>query len=244
MEDKKQVETVGGTDEGKQSIMDHNTDTTVTTYETTPLLGKGGSNTAIVDETSKSGDQESNEATQNATNLITVAVAKVATFASMSFMIETGTIDTALGVLFLTKLIGLWATLGGLLIVLLAQPLSTWVTNNYTSAEDEVMDAREKKSEVVSEMLHGVKMIKISSTEAHWKQKILAARNKEMRSILRLSIFGLALEMTWLTMPVLFSTTSLGIYAYLNGGINAATAFTALSVFSGYVLDLLTCFHS
>jgi ABC-type multidrug transport system fused ATPase/permease subunit len=236
MEDKKQVETMAAVEGHKQPTIGLGAETTFAAYETTPLLTNGDSSNSKADEQADGDDQDNDEANQNATNLITVAVAKVATFASLSFLVETGIIETVLGVFFLAKLIGLWATFGGLFLVLLVQPLSTWITNNYSHAEDQVMDAREKKSEVVSEMLHGVKMIKISSTESHWKQKIVDARSKELKSIFRLSAFGLALEVTWLSMPVLFSTTSLGIYAYLNGGINAATAFTALSVFSGYVL--------
>jgi len=234
MEDKKQVETMAVRDEHKQPTIGLGADRAFPADEVTPLLSKGGSNTATVD--AEASDEDKDEATQNATNLITVAVTKVATFASLCFMIETGIIETVLGVVFLVKLIGAWATFGGLVLVLLVQPLSTWITNNYVHAEDQVMDARELKSEVVSEMLHGVKMIKISSTESHWKQKIMDARTKELRSIFRLSIFGLGIEVSWLSMPVIFSTASLGIYAYLNDGISAATAFTALSVFSGYVV--------
>ncbi|MCJ1309587.1 hypothetical protein MMC25_003247 [Agyrium rufum] len=204
--------------------------------ELTPLLHHSSDNSKIVPETSESGapdGDESKEGTaQNATNLLTVAIPKVARFASLSFMLLTGICETTFGVIFLILLIGAWATLAGLAIMIIIQPLNKFVQQRYGAAEDAVMDVREKKMHLVTEALHGIRMIKISAIEDQWQKTIMDAREDEVKALRRSYLWNFALDLSWGTLPIIFSSVSLAVYAYLNSGITASVAFTALAIFA------------
>ncbi|MCJ1283994.1 hypothetical protein MMC26_003325 [Xylographa opegraphella] len=204
--------------------------------ELTPLLPKSVSKIITEPNTSEEGQQETgnsnDETSQNAINLLTVAIPKVKWFASLNFTLLTGTIETILGVVFLIFLIGVRATFAGLLIVLVMQPLSKFLQQRYSAAEDAVMDARESKTHVVTEALHGIRMIKISAIEDQWQKTIMDARDCEIRALRRSIVWGFTMTLAWMCLPIVFSTVSLGVYAYLNGGLTASAAFTALAVFS------------
>lgn len=234
MQDVKRVESavVDLGREGKLPTSDDH----VLSDENTPLLHRStGKPTPGTDENNQdyetSGDS-ADEISQNAINLLTVATPKLASFASLSFMVLTGSIGTILSVVFLVFLIGAWATLAGLLVMVIMQPLNKIIQARYSAAEDALMDAREKKTHVVTEALHGIKMIKISAIETQWQELIMAARAGEIRALQRSIIWDFALHLSWMCLPIVFSTISLGVYAYLNGGLNASAAFTALAVFS------------
>ncbi|MCJ1418650.1 hypothetical protein MMC32_004999 [Xylographa parallela] len=204
--------------------------------EHTPLLLESRSKIKTEPETSKGNQQESDESadetSQNAISLLTVAIPKVKSFASHNFIVLTGIIDTVLGTVFLIILIGFWATVTGLSIIILVQPFSKFVQQRYSAAQDVVMDAREKKTHVVTEALHGIRMIKFSAIEDQWQKTIMDAREGEIRALRTSIIWGFTLTLSWMCLPIIFSTVSLGVYAYLNGGLTASVAFTALAVFS------------
>ncbi|MCJ1379998.1 hypothetical protein MMC17_003101 [Xylographa soralifera] len=210
--------------------------------ELTPLLPKSGSNIKsepdVGKEIQQKSDDSADETSQNAINLLTVAIPKVTSFAKMNFMLLTGAIDTVLGTVFLIILIGVWSTFAGLLIVVLVQPFSKFLQQRYSAAQDAVMDAREKKTHVVTEALHGIKMIKISAIEDQWQRMIMDAREGEIRALRSSIIWGFALTLSWMCLPIIFSTVSLGVYAYLKGGLTASVAFTALAVFSSLEIAL------
>lgn len=234
MEDLKHVVSIVDVKESRPPS--HSSNDRVPNDELTPLLPKPTNESKSGSDDSKKEEQESGDSadatTQNAINLLTVAIPKVASFASLNFMVLTGSIGTFLGVAFLIFLIGFWATLAGLLIMVIMQPLNKIIQDHYSAAEDALMDAREKKTHVVTEALHGIKMIKISAIERQWHDAIMDARAGEIRALRRSILWNFALNLSWMCLPIVFSTVSLGVYAYLNGGMNASIAFTALAVFS------------
>ena len=93
------------------------------------------------------------------------------------------------------------------------------------------MAARDNKAHVVTEALHGMRQIKFSATETQWENRILAAREKELRAQWQVNVWSIFLTFAWITMPTLIGATALSVYAWLSGRMVASVAFTALSVF-------------
>ena len=75
-------------------------------------------------------------------------------------------------------------------------------------------------------------MIKISAIENQWQKMIMDAREGNIQALRTTIIWGFSLTLSWMCLPIIFSTVSLRVYAYLNSGVNASVAFTALSIFS------------
>lgn len=124
------------------------------------------------------------------------------------------------------------STLAGLAVPLIFQPLNKIAATYYYGAQEGVMKVRDQKTHIITEALHGIRQIKFSAAESQWQKSIMAERDDELKVLQSVFIWAAFLTFAWLSMPILLSAAALGTYAWLNGGMSAAVAFTALSVFA------------
>lgn len=94
------------------------------------------------------------------------------------------------------------------------------------------MAARDEKAFVVSEVLQGIRQVKLTATEDFWESTILKAREKEVQAQWSVFVWAIFLTVIWLTMPIMIGATSLSVYALLGKRMVPSVAFTALSLFS------------
>lgn len=97
-------------------------------------------------------------------------------------------------------------------------------------AQDGVMKARDDKMAVINEALRGIRQIKFAALEPRWKNIIMEAREAELAQIRLVYIWGGLSLVCWISAPILLGASAIGVYAWLNGGISPAVAFTTLSV--------------
>lgn len=114
----------------------------------------------------------------------------------------------------------------------LMQPISIFVSRNYGKAQASVMSARDEKTHIVTEVLHGIRQIKFSALEDKWQAVIMQSREKELKAQTRVYSWMILLLMTWLSMPILLGAVGLSLYVWISKSMLASVAFTALSVFS------------
>jgi ABC-type multidrug transport system fused ATPase/permease subunit len=93
------------------------------------------------------------------------------------------------------------------------------------------MLARDERTHMLTEALHGIRQIKFSALENQWQETIMKLRDHELSRLKRVFIFATLLVFLWLFLPILLGTVALGMYAWLNGEMTASVVFTALSVF-------------
>ncbi|KAF2200266.1 P-loop containing nucleoside triphosphate hydrolase protein [Delitschia confertaspora ATCC 74209] len=204
-------------------------------HETKSLLGKEDGVDAAADEENQEGaapKEESNENVQGAINLLGVDVQRVSDFAGYNVLVPGSLLKVIIASAFLVNLIGWVSTIVGLSIPILFQPLNQIATRGYSNAAEALMMMRDEKAHVVGEALHGIRQIKFSAIEQQWQEIIMATRNKELAAQWRAFKWATFMVFTWLSMPILLGAAALGTYAWLNGSVTAAVAFTALSVFS------------
>ena len=94
------------------------------------------------------------------------------------------------------------------------------------------MTARDAKTNAVTEALQGIRQIKFSAIESQWQKIIITTRDRELKEQWRVFAWAIFLTFCWFSMPILLGAAALGLHAWLNAGISAAVAFTALAVFS------------
>jgi ABC-type multidrug transport system fused ATPase/permease subunit len=133
---------------------------------------------------------------------------------------------------FYNKLLKSSSTIAGLSVPLFFQPLSKIANRHYSKTQEGVMMARDEKTHVVTEALHGIRQVKFSAIESEWQKTIMAVRDHELGLQGRVYTWGLFLSFCWLAMPILLGAAALATYAWLNGTMTSSVAFTALSVFS------------
>lgn len=114
----------------------------------------------------------------------------------------------------------------------LMQPISIFVSRNYGKAQVSVMSARDERTHIITEVLHGIRQIKFSALEEQWQALIMQSREKELKAQKRVYSWMIFLLMTWLSMPILLGAVGLSMYVWISNSMLASVAFTALSVFS------------
>ncbi|KAJ3493180.1 hypothetical protein NLG97_g4897 [Lecanicillium saksenae] len=120
--------------------------------------------------------------------------------------------------------------IGGTLPVL-AIVLSRRLSKNLRVAQSEHLNAQERTSSLVSEALHGLRQIRLSSMESLWQARIFGARNKNLALAWTVSICQELINLVASLGPVLFASITISMYALRTGHFSSSTVFTAINLF-------------
>jgi ABC-type multidrug transport system fused ATPase/permease subunit len=138
----------------------------------------------------------------------------------------------------LLSIIG-WPALIGLASTLLTLPATTLQSALFNKAYDGLLQAKDKRTNAVNEVLQGIRIIKFFGWEQKFLNKIQDARQFELKALIQYYIqlaFGI---MIWLTAPLLVSlTTFITLTVFAGQELNAQLAFTCIALFNTLRLPL------
>ena len=175
---------------------------------------------------------------QTIVNLVGVDAQRIALFSAYQFMIVNGGFKLIIYSAFLVKLIGWIPFFAGLIAWGLTLPINTYFTKIYMRQSEHLMKLRDEKLAVVNEALLGIRQIKFSALEKQWEKRILAMREKELKTIWKVFMADTVIFCAWVVSPILLSATSLSVYAIINHNLSPSIAFVAIGVFKALELTL------
>ncbi|KAF7586657.1 hypothetical protein BBP40_008526 [Aspergillus hancockii] len=184
------------------------------------------------DNTPNEEEEQDEKGRQSIINLAAVDSKRVADFATFNYLIPACIMRLLLAGGFLAHLLGWRSLLAGLSVSLLITPLNTYVTKQYSAAQQDFMKANDKRTATVTEVLQGIRQIKFAALEQQWQARIDERRRVELGLLWKTSLYTTALVSVWILGPLMLSAVSLTVYALTYGDLPASVAFTALSVFS------------
>lgn len=187
------------------------------------------------DDVSKDKEPASEEATEQKSrqaviNLIGVDANRVSDFSLFQYMFPTSILQLAISMWFLISLLGWIPIAVGATSVALTIPINAFFSRRVFKADEKLMKLRDDKLELVSEALHGIRQVKFSALEPQWEKRILGLRQKELDTLWEFFKSDIVLNVAWTAVPILLSLTSLGSYAWLNGGLTASVAFVSIGI--------------
>merc|ERR1719163_1920125 len=94
-----------------------------------------------------------------------------------------------------------------------------------------VNKARDQRVKLTTELLQGVKLVKMLGWEEGVNQLIGAKREDEMRWIAHGKTIGLLAGVVWTLTPILLPLVTFTLFSLLGGRLTTTTAFTALALF-------------
>ncbi|KAF9929843.1 hypothetical protein FBU30_001156 [Linnemannia zychae] len=184
--------------------------------------------TGIVSEGTKKGARSD---TGMITNLMAVDANRISSMASSFFFLYTGPIDIAIGVAMLYSLLGNSA-LVGLGVMLLTSPAHQFAANKYSKIQESLMETRDRRVGLMSELLQGIRMIKFFAWERKIQKKIMEVRDQELRRFIRLYIINTFFTLLWFTSPILVTVMSFTSYTKLeHKELSSQVAFTSMAIF-------------
>jgi ABC-type multidrug transport system fused ATPase/permease subunit len=83
--------------------------------------------------------------------------------------------EILIGVAFLYRMMGN-AALFGLTVMIFSIPLHHYMGKKYNRVQERLMSARDRRTELLNELLHGIRMVKAFAWERKWEEKILVGQ--------------------------------------------------------------------
>ncbi|CAG5136574.1 unnamed protein product, partial [Candidula unifasciata] len=126
------------------------------------------------------------------------------------------------------------AVFAGLAVMLMAVPANTIIGVFLKKYQIEQMKLKDQRMRVMSEVLAGMKVLKLYAWEGSFQEKIEAIRKKELDVIKKFSYIIGALIFMFNTMPYLVQLTAFGVFIAVSkdGYLNPQVAFVSLQLFN------------
>ncbi|KAJ3529707.1 hypothetical protein NM208_g9637 [Fusarium decemcellulare] len=204
--------------------------------ETTGTQGETDNNKN--DEDKSSDDSSVLKSRQAIVNLVGVDAARIANFAAFQFLIINSVAKLIIFSFFIVRLIGWIPFIAGMVAWAITLPANAYFSKALMAKSDKVMKLRDEKLAVVNEALLGMRQIKFSALEARWEQRILAMRERELKTLWQLFIVDTGLFGCWVISPIILAATSLAVYAIVNGQLLPSVAFVSIGIFKALEVSL------
>ncbi|KAI1302552.1 hypothetical protein EDD11_005598 [Mortierella claussenii] len=141
-------------------------------------------------------------------------------------------IGIALGTYLLYDLIG-WSSLVGMSILIITIPVNKAVRKRYAKGQRELSSARDDRVTLMGELISGIRMIKFFAWEMSFSEKILAAREIELKKLVNVYKNTILFQLVWFSSPLMVTIASFFCYAKIQKGeFTPAVAFTAIVLFT------------
>ena len=123
------------------------------------------------------------------------------------------------------------SSLGGVAIILFMIPVTKYVAQWMGSMQKRLMKARDERVELNSEVLSGMKVIKLQAWEESFQQRLLDLRHAELQQLFRYYIGSMCSRLLWSFTPLLVALSTFASYVWSGHQLEVASALTALTLF-------------
>lgn len=103
---------------------------------------------------------------------------------SIIFFIYSSPIEIVVAAGFLYGILG-WSAFAGIVVLIIATPLNTYISKRSYRIQKELLKARDKRMTVVNELISGISFIKFFAWTEKWTQRCTDARAEELRMLVR-----------------------------------------------------------
>jgi ABC-type multidrug transport system fused ATPase/permease subunit len=192
---------------------------------------KGAANTDIKDGNHEESDEDEKANTKQGTvNLIGIDTKRVGDFAALHNWFFGALCKLLLAFGFLASLTGWIPVAVGLAVQLATIPLNVYFSKKYTAAQNRLMKIRDRKLNVLNELLTGIRHIKFAAMEEKVEKQIHDFRGEELNVQWSSFVADTFLIFCWIAGPVLLGAACLVTYALINKTLSASIAFTIVGV--------------
>ncbi|KAF8502967.1 multidrug resistance-associated ABC transporter [Gautieria morchelliformis] len=145
---------------------------------------------------------------------------------SAAYFIYGAPFEIIIACVFLYQLLGLSA-FAGFLCMAVVGPL-----NSAIRLQKGTLNARDKRMNIVNELLNSVKLVKFYGWENRWIDRVLDARKFELGWLVKGRINQIMFSALWTTAPILVSVLSFLTFILTGHELTISVAFTAIALFN------------
>ncbi|KZP20527.1 multidrug resistance-associated ABC transporter [Athelia psychrophila] len=149
-----------------------------------------------------------------------------------------GPLDIILGTVFLYRLLG-WSAFAGYAMIFATLPINSLITKKAIKIQKGTSVARDKRMQVVNELISAIKFIKFFAWEGKWIARVMEARRNEIEWLVKSRINTVFFYMAFALAPVFVAVVSFWAFILSGNEMNVSIAFTSIALF-GMVRGPLT----
>lgn len=166
-------------------------------------------------------------------NLMSVDAQKIADFVQSVNSLWSAPMQLTISMVMLYQQLGV-AIFAGLAVMVVNIPLNRWITEQLTFFQKRVMREKDKRIKLLSEMIHGIKIVKIHAWEESFRHRIEAIRASEIASLIKQVWYSAFITFAFTSLPFFVSLASFATYVLMDSSnvLDARRAFTSLSLFN------------
>lgn len=140
-------------------------------------------------------------------------------------------VDIVVATLFLCSLLG-WSALAGFSLLLLTFPLNYLAGKASVAVQRKWKQSTDERMGLVTELLGAARFVKLQGVTSRWHERVLAARNKEIKSLYRVRYTQMAFGVLFTVLSKAVSLLSFFCFIKVQGNeLTVPVAFTALMLF-------------
>ncbi|KAL4987390.1 P-loop containing nucleoside triphosphate hydrolase protein [Aspergillus falconensis] len=171
-------------------------------------------------------------------NMLAVDVKNIADFLCFLFLMYESPLKMCIASALLVWLLGWQSFMAGTVVLVLLTIFNALAAGKYSSKQGSLMERRDSRLHVLTEMLSAIRQVKFSALETRWERKINGLRDAEMKAQWTVCVWQIVFVSLYFVGPILVSATCLSVYVILNGSISASTLFTSLSVLNSMEVSM------
>uniref|UniRef100_A0A1I7XRD6 ABC transmembrane type-1 domain-containing protein n=1 Tax=Heterorhabditis bacteriophora TaxID=37862 RepID=A0A1I7XRD6_HETBA len=149
-----------------------------------------------------SNNARKNRTTGEIVNLMSVDIQRVQDMTTFVMLFWSAPLQVILSICFLWKLLG-WAVVAGVVILVAMVPFNSFISVKMRNCQVEQMKYKDERLKMMSEILNGVKVLKLYAWERSMENMILEIRGKEISVLKKLAFLNAATTLSWACAPFL-----------------------------------------
>ncbi|KAI0230542.1 Multidrug resistance-associated protein 1 [Lamellibrachia satsuma] len=194
--------------------------------------------TAIIAAVYRKALKLSNTARQSSTvgeivNLMSVDAQRLQELTTYLNMLWSGPFQMAVCLYFLWAILGP-SVLAGVAVMVLLLPVNAYIAKVTRKLQVEQMKHKDSRIKLMSEILNGIKVLKLYAWELAFLNKVLGIRKDELKVLKKAAYLNAASSFTWSCAPVLVSLMTFAVYVLSSPDnvLDAEKAFVSLALFN------------
>nr|XP_022903100.1 multidrug resistance-associated protein 7 [Onthophagus taurus] len=130
------------------------------------------------------------------------------------------------------------AFLAGVIFTLILIPINKFIANKIGQLSTKMMEQKDKRIKIMTEILRGIKTIKIHVWEDHFIRLVTKFRDSEIKYLKGRKYLDALCVYFWATTPVLISILTFVTYVLLGNELTASKVFTSIALLNMLIAPL------
>ncbi|KAF9573820.1 Multidrug resistance-associated protein 1 [Mortierella alpina] len=146
-------------------------------------------------------------------------------------------VEIAVALLLLYRFLG-WSMIAGVMGMFLLLPLQAWQAKMFETLQDKKLAAMDRRVRLTTEVLAGIKVVKIYGWESAFLERIKNLRDKELAALRTIGIVQAFMSIIFISSPLVISLITFGVYArwggpdFTPGNLTPQTVFVSMTLFA------------